>query len=91
MALPSPPNVYATPRKGTCAVTCKSCNTPVDEVLASTDDRYAGDWKHLRNLKRGKQKQDALAYIASAEELELHELDEAMEQRRELLTQKIEL
>ena len=91
LALPPPPNGYATPRKGTCAVTCKSCLTPVDEVLSSTDQRYAGDWKHLRNLKTGKQKQEALAYIASAEEPELHELDDAMEERRAFLTQKIEL
>ena len=72
-------------------MTCKSCNTPVEEVLAATGERSAGDWKHLRTLKRGKQKQDALAYIASAEELELHELEEAIEERREILTQKIEL
>lgn len=72
-------------------MTCKSCLTPVDEVLSSTDQRYAGDWKHLRNLKTGKQKQEALAYIASAEEPELHELDDAMEERRAFLTQKIEL
>ena len=77
--------------QGACAVTCKSCHTPVDEVLAITDERYVGDWKHLKNLKRGKQKREALAYIASAEEPELHELDDAVEARRMLLTQKFEL
>jgi hypothetical protein len=77
--------------KASCAVTCKSCDTPVDEVLAGTEDQNAGDWKALRRLKRGKLKQDALAYVASADEAELHELADAIEQRREVLTSKFEL
>ena len=68
-----------------------SCDTPVDEVLAGTEDQNAGDWKALRRLKRGKLKQDALAYVASADEAELHELADAIEQRREVLTSKFEL
>ena len=59
--------------------------------MAGTDELNAGDWKALGRLKRGKQKQEALAYVASAEEAELHTLADAIEQRREVLTSKYEL
>lgn len=66
-----------------CPVSCKSCHKPLDELVH--DDAERGDWRHVSS-ERAHSRDAAFKYVASADEPELRELDDVLEQRRADLT-----